>query len=109
MTAAGQTITYSFLLTNTGNVTMTDVGVDEVSFSGTGTAPVITCPAAAASLAPGASVTCTAPYVVTQADVDAGRLTNTAVATGEPPTSEPPETPPSTVEVPGDRNPAIAW
>ncbi|MEE6387721.1 GEVED domain-containing protein [Microbacterium paraoxydans] len=112
ISAAGQTITYSFLITNTGNVTMTDVGVDEVSFSGTGTAPAITCPAAAASLAPGATVTCTAPYVVTQADVDAGRLTNTAVATGEPPTgpptSEPPLTPPSTVEVPGDRNPAIA-
>ncbi|MCZ0711109.1 hypothetical protein OYT00_13940, partial [Microbacterium paraoxydans] len=111
ISAAGQTITYSFLITNTGNLTMTDVGVEEVSFSGTGTAPVVTCPAEAASLAPGATVTCTAPYVVTQADVDAGRLTNTAVATGEPPTgpptSEPPVTPPSTVEVPGDRNPAI--
>ncbi|WP_292786524.1 MULTISPECIES: DUF7507 domain-containing protein [unclassified Microbacterium] len=108
ITAAGQTITYSFLLTNTGNVTLTDVGVDEVSFSGTGTPPVVTCPAGAASLAPGGTVTCTAPYVVTQADIDAGQLTNTATGTGNPPGGgEPPVSPPSTVVVPAIESPAI--
>ncbi|PJI54115.1 hypothetical protein CTI14_19490 [Methylobacterium radiotolerans] len=40
ITAAGQTITYSFLITNTGNVTIADVTVEETGFTGTGTAPV---------------------------------------------------------------------
>jgi uncharacterized repeat protein (TIGR01451 family) len=81
---AGQSVTYSFVITNTGNVTLRNVAVAETAFSGTGTPPVISCPAAAASLAPAQSVTCTAGYVATQADVDAREITNTAVATGTP-------------------------
>ncbi|WP_172832221.1 DUF7507 domain-containing protein [Nakamurella panacisegetis] len=96
---AGQTVTYSFLVTNTGNVTLTDAAVVDTAFSGTGTPPVITCPPAASSLAPGASVTCTAPYVVTQADVDAGMVTNTATATGTPPAGPAPVSPPSSAIV----------
>ncbi|WAA66962.1 DUF7507 domain-containing protein [Microbacterium oxydans] len=107
LTAAGQTITYSFLATNTGNVTLTDVEVTETAFTGTGTAPVVDCPAAAASLAPDASVTCEATYVVTQADIDAGGVTNTATGTGTPPTGEPPVSPPTTVEVPSASAPAL--
>ncbi|MGJ5898907.1 beta strand repeat-containing protein [Streptomyces niveiscabiei] len=92
----GQTVTYSFKVTNTGNVTLKDVAVQEGSFSGTGTMSAITCPDAAKSLAPGASVTCTATYVVTQADVDAGKVTNTATGTGVPPnTTTPVTSPPS--------------
>ncbi|PJI54114.1 hypothetical protein CTI14_19485, partial [Methylobacterium radiotolerans] len=56
ITAAGQTITYSFLVTNTGNVTVRDVTVEEGTFTGTGTAPVVTCPAGAATMVPGAQV-----------------------------------------------------
>lgn len=81
---AGQSVTYSFVITNTGNVTLRNAAAAETAFSGTGTPPVVSCPAAAASLAPAQSVTCTAGYVATQADVDARGITNTAVATGTP-------------------------
>ncbi|WP_431074301.1 DUF7507 domain-containing protein [Microbacterium phyllosphaerae] len=109
ITAAGQTITYSFLVTNTGNVTLTDVAVTETDFSGTGELSAIACPAGAASLAPGASVTCTATYVVTQADVDAGSVTNAATGTGTPPNplTPPPVSPPDEVTVEIPPTPAI--
>nr|BFF21354.1 hypothetical protein GCM10025730_48750 [Promicromonospora thailandica] len=80
----GQEIAYSFEVTNTGNVPLSDVTVDETEFSGTGEAPVPACPADVV-LAPGDSLTCTASYVLTQDDVDSGELTNTATATGTPP------------------------
>ena len=45
---------------------------------------MITCPSGA--LAPGASATCTTKtYTVLQADVNAGKVENTATATGTPP------------------------
>ena len=40
-------------------------------------------------LAPGESVTATATYELTQDDVDAGEVENTASVTGTPPTGEP--------------------
>ncbi|MCM3778694.1 DUF7507 domain-containing protein [Microbacterium hydrocarbonoxydans] len=109
ITAAGQTITYSFLVTNTGNVTLTNVTVTETDFSGTGDLSAIACPAGAASLAPGASVTCSATYIVTQADVDAGSVTNAATSTGTPPNTltPPPVSPPDEVTVGIPPAPAI--
>lgn len=80
VTAAGQAVTYSFLVTNTGNSTISGVSVDELTFSGTGTLGAVDCPET--TLAAGASTTCTAAYEVTQADVDAGTVTNNAQATG---------------------------
>jgi uncharacterized repeat protein (TIGR01451 family) len=106
VTKAGETVTYSFLVTNTGNVTLTDVTVDEGAFSGTGTLSAVTCPQT--SLIAGEKETCTATYTVTQADVDAGTLTNTATATGTPPgggTPVPSDPSDSTVDI--DRNPAM--
>ncbi|MFJ3234590.1 hypothetical protein [Streptomyces sp. NPDC086787] len=83
VTAAGQQVSYSFVVTNTGNVTLTNVGVAETAFSGTGGSPQTSCPGS--SLAPGESMTCSAGYTTTQADVNAGQITNTARATGTPP------------------------
>ncbi|MFC4222445.1 DUF7507 domain-containing protein [Lysinibacter cavernae] len=82
---SGESITYSYVITNTGTVTLSDVGITESSFSGTGAAPVVSCPAGAQSLAPSASVTCTAAYEATQPDIDAGQITNTATAHGTAP------------------------
>lgn len=66
--ALGQTITYEYVVVNTGNVTITGVSVNETAFNGSGTAPV---PApGATTLAPGAQTIWTATYTVTQADID---------------------------------------
>ncbi|WP_445402506.1 DUF7507 domain-containing protein [Streptomyces sp. LE64] len=106
--AAGEEVTYGFVVTNTGNVTLEDVEVDEGEFTGSGGLGPVVCPAGAGSLAPGASVTCTARYTVTQADVDAGSVSNTATATGVPPRGEPPVSPPSEVTVSTDDDPALS-
>ncbi len=81
----GDTITYDLVVTNTGNVTLTDVVPAERAFTGAGAAPTLVCPTSAARLVPGATVTCTATYALTQADVDAGVIDNTATATAQPP------------------------
>ncbi len=75
---AGSTIAYSFLVTNTGNVTLTSVGVTDPKVG------PVSCPVT--TLAPAASTTCTKTYTLTQADVDAGSVVNTATAAGTPPT-----------------------
>ncbi|QIM17823.1 hypothetical protein G7066_02370 [Leucobacter coleopterorum] len=69
---AGESIDYSFVLTNTGNITLTDVGVDDPK------AGSVSCPQT--TLAPGTSVTCTADasYIVTEQDVIDGEVVNTA-------------------------------
>ena len=70
--AAGDTLTYEYLVTNTGNVTMTaPVTVNDDRAT-------VTCPTDL--LAPGETLTCTATYTVTQADLDHGSVTNTAAA-----------------------------
>ena len=68
----GEMIKYSFAVSNTGNVTMASIKVTD-PMSGLS---AVTCPVT--SLAPGASTTCTANYVVTQADLDRGTIPNTA-------------------------------
>ena len=74
---AGSTVAYSFVVTNTGNVTLTGVGVNDPQVG------PVNCPTT--TLAPGASTTCTATYTLTQADVDAGAVVNTATVAGTPP------------------------
>jgi LPXTG-site transpeptidase (sortase) family protein len=74
--AVGDVISYSFEVTNSGNVTLSgpftvadDYATDE------------SCPATA-SLDSGDSLTCTASYTIAQPDLDAGMVTNTATASG---------------------------
>jgi uncharacterized repeat protein (TIGR01451 family) len=108
VTEAGQTVTYSFLVTNTGNVTLRDIDVADTDFSGTGELSAIDC--ASTTLAAGAAETCTATYEVTQADVNTGSLTNSATATGTPPGSDTPLTPVPSDPVLGEipRTPALS-
>ncbi|MGD2057417.1 MAG: hypothetical protein PVI04_01700, partial [Anaerolineales bacterium] len=67
--SVGDVVYYEFELTNSGNVTLEgpftvadDIASDE------------SCPATV-SLAPGAAITCTASYTITQADLDSGSVT----------------------------------
>ena len=71
----GDKITYSYVIKNTGNVTLTG------PFTVADNKTTVTCPTTA-SLAPGASITCSASYTITAADVTAGKVTNTATAAG---------------------------
>jgi len=86
----GDEITFSFVVTNTGNVTLTEVGVSDPMLAEVGI--TVTCPAAV--LAAGESMTCTADrvYVVTEDDQRAGQVHNVATATGTPPPTTDPET-----------------
>jgi hypothetical protein len=77
--AAGAPITYSYVVTNTGNVTLNPVTVTDPM---TGLS-AITCPDT--SLAPTVAETCTATYTTTQSDVNAGSIKNTGTASGTPP------------------------
>ncbi|WP_143200148.1 DUF7507 domain-containing protein [Kitasatospora sp. CB01950] len=85
LTAAGDVVTYSYDVTNTGNVPLGGLAVDETGFSGSGTLGPITCsPTALGDTLPvGASTHCTATYTVTEADIaGGGSLRNTATASG---------------------------
>ena len=75
--APGDITSYEYVVTNTGNVTITApiVVSDNLIAS-------VSCPALpTGGLAPDASISCTADYVVTQSDLDAGSVTNLATAT----------------------------
>ncbi|MEO7025587.1 MAG: hypothetical protein ABI130_15320, partial [Leifsonia sp.] len=107
VTAAGQAVTYSFVVTNTGNVTLQNVTVADTAFSGTGTLGPIDCPTT--TLVAGQVETCTADYTATQADVDAGTLTNTANVIGTPPDGIPlPPVPSNQVVINIPRTPGLS-
>ena len=97
-TAAGASIPYSYTVTNTGNVTLTSA----VTVADNKVASV-TCPSIGAGLAPSASIVCTATYTTTQADVDAGGITNIASAKSGSTTS-----PPTSLTVTSTQTPALA-
>ncbi|MGO4105782.1 hypothetical protein AB4Y63_17725 [Leifsonia sp. YAF41] len=82
--AVGDVVTYTFAIRNTGDVTLTDIDIsDELEdvFDIQLTWP----PGSTGLLAPGVPMTATAKYTITQADIDAGRVLNTATVSGKPP------------------------
>ena len=95
------TITYSYLVTNSGNQDLTNVSVadPQVGLS------AVSCPSG--TLAQSASQTCTAIYTTTQADVDAGSISNTGTASGTPPTG-PAVTAASSLTIPAIDTPSVS-
>ncbi len=81
--AMGDEITYAFRVENTGNVTLTNVTLDDPQVAVSG-GPI-------AELAPGQvdDTTFSATYVITQADLDRGYFKNTATVTGYDPDGSP--------------------
>ncbi|MCR4269493.1 hypothetical protein NUU27_25260, partial [Nitratireductor sp. ZSWI3] len=76
---AGETINYTFTVTNTGNTTLTDVAVTDSRATVSGS-PI-------PSLAPGMvdDTSVTGTYTITQADIDAGNVDNVASAVAKDP------------------------
>ncbi|MFV0373135.1 hypothetical protein [Microbacterium sp.] len=80
---AGDTVEYSFRVTNTGTVPLVDVVISDPALGWVDAACV-------AVLAVGASADCatTGQYVLTAADVSAGYIENTATGAGQPATAD---------------------
>ncbi|NOR28342.1 MAG: T9SS type B sorting domain-containing protein, partial [Lutibacter sp.] len=71
----GDVITYTFTVTNTGNITITNISItDPLIYE----IPI----AIGGSLAPNENVVVTANYTITQEDLDAGSVTNSAIVSG---------------------------
>lgn len=87
----GEIVTYTFTVTNTGNVTLVDVVVNDPMFE-----EVVL---EKTTLLPGESTTGSAKYTVVEKDVKAGQIENTATTTGTPPQGLTPPTSTDTVVV----------
>ncbi|PRZ22004.1 DUF7507 domain-containing protein [Flavobacterium granuli] len=74
---AGETISYAFSVTNTGEMTLTNISITD---------PLVTIiggPITTLSIGTTDSTTFTASYLVTQSDIDAGMVINSALAIGK--------------------------
>jgi uncharacterized repeat protein (TIGR01451 family) len=98
-TGVGQAIGYTFTITNTGNLPLTDTTVSDTGLSGLTSA---SCPPA--PLAPGESRTCVAIYRTTLADLNRGSVSDTATATGRAPDGTTVTQMSNTVIVPGPQH-----
>jgi uncharacterized repeat protein (TIGR01451 family) len=72
----GQTVTWTTTVTNTGNVTLSDLGVDVAG-------DAAACPTT--TLEPGRSVSCTTSAELTQTDIDAGTVDREAIISAAAP------------------------
>ncbi len=82
----GQTITYNYTITNTGT---TSLGPAQFVITDNKLAAPLNCGLPDAVIAPSQSLTCSAPYTITQADMSAPNVTNSATASGAGQTSAP--------------------
>lgn len=76
--SAGETIIYTFVITNSGEATL---GPVQFTVNDDKLGAAINCGSADTILTPGGTVTCSASYLITAADVTAGSVTNNASAT----------------------------
>ncbi len=84
--SAGDKVTYTYKVENTGVTTLSNVTVTEGNFTGTGTSgTLVVLSGNAASLAPTQTVVFTSEYTLTQEDIDTGIVSNTATASATPP------------------------
>jgi uncharacterized repeat protein (TIGR01451 family) len=84
-TAVGQVLSYNYLVTNDGTISLNEVGVTD-QVSGTNAPITVTCPIPTSPtdfLAPGQSETCTAQYTTTSTDATNLGVTNDATASGQ--------------------------
>ncbi len=96
----GDTIAYSFLVTNTGTVPLTGIVVHD-SLVGTVECPQDTLPA-------GGQMTCHATYHLTQRDLDRGGVHNSAHVTGENPAGTVVDSGPDDVDSPLPTKPGLS-
>ena len=87
---AGDRVDYTLTATNAGNVTLHGVTIADAKLG------ALTC-VQPATLAPGASLACTASWTITQAEIDAGQVDNTGTADS---VETPPVSTPRTVVLP---------
>lgn len=104
-TVVGNPIDYTVTVTNTGNVTLSQVAVTDTVLGG---AISYAWPGAPGVLAPGQSVAVTGTHAVTQADIEAGVVTNTASATSRDPGGAEVTAGPQSTTTPLDQAPSLA-
>src|SRR5690606_7549880 len=96
-TDAGDTIAYTFEVTNAGNVPVDGVVINDAKLSPTPT-PIACTPS---TIVVGGTASCgPMAYTITPADVTNGSVDNSATATGTPPGGTPVTSDPSTTSTP---------
>jgi hypothetical protein len=101
--AVGDTVAFTITVGNTGNVTLTGVAVTDTN----ATIGICTPAVPVATLAPGASISCAATHVATQADLDAGHVDNLATSSGTEPAGATVSDDSPTVVVPAVQSPEL--
>ncbi|WP_052646375.1 DUF7507 domain-containing protein [Sphingobacterium spiritivorum] len=75
----GETVTYTFKVFNNGGTVVNNLVINDSKLN------IVNLPVVPSLLNPGETGTVTATYTLTQADIDAGSITNTALAKGTDP------------------------